>query len=123
MTDGPQPADRPDDATATEKTATEGTATEAADDVVDAEVVAPLVPAPAPAAPTPAPDYDDRGVPSLDYVRDKIEGRYAHSLGSTELAEETPEVKSFAEQAAKREEAAKDRLAAIRRSLSGDSPS
>jgi phage shock protein A len=59
----------------------------------------------------------------LDFVRDKIEGRYAHSLGSTELAQETPEAKSFEEQAAKREEAAKEKLAAIRRSLRGDAPS
>jgi hypothetical protein len=69
----------------------------------------------------PAPDYNAAGVPSLDYVRDKIEGRYAHSLGSSELAKETPESRSFEEQAAKREEAAKEKLAAIRRSLRGDS--
>jgi hypothetical protein len=71
----------------------------------------------------PPADYSQAGVPSLDFVRDKIEGRYAHSLGATELAEETPEAKSFAEQAAKREEAAKDKLDAIRRSLRGDPPS
>jgi len=71
----------------------------------------------------PAPDYNSAGVPSLDYVRDKIEGRYAHSLGSTELAQETPEARSFEEQAAKREEAARDKLAEIRRSLRGDPPS
>jgi len=67
----------------------------------------------------PGPDYSAAGVPSLDYVRDKIEGRYAHSLGSTELAEGIPEVKSFEEQAAKREEAARDKLEQIRRSLRG----
>lgn len=71
----------------------------------------------------PPADYSQAGVPSLDFVRDKIEGRYANSLGSTELAEETPEAKSFAEQAAKREEAAKDKLDAIRRSLRGEAPS
>ena len=76
------------------------------------------------AGPTvPGPDYSATGVPSLDYVRDKIEGRYAHSLGATELAEGTPEVKSFEEQAAKREEAAQDRLEEIRRSLRGGSTS
>jgi phage shock protein A len=62
-------------------------------------------------------------VPSLDFVRDKIEGRYGRSLGATELAQETPEARSFQEQAAKREEAAHDRLEAIRRSLRGDPPS
>ena len=62
-------------------------------------------------------------MPSLDFVRDKIEGRFARSLGSTELAAETPEAQSAAEQAAKREEAAREKLAAIRRSLHGDPPS
>jgi hypothetical protein len=76
----------------------------------------------APAAVAP-PDYTAAGVPSLDYVRDKIEGRYANSLGSTELAEQTPEARSFQEQAAKREEAAQGRLEAIRRSLRGGSSS
>jgi len=42
---------------------------------------------------------------------------------STELAQETPEARSFEEQAAKREEAARDKLAEIRRSLRGDPPS
>jgi len=68
-------------------------------------------------------DYTAAGVPSLDFVRDKIEGRYAQSLGSTELAQETPEARSVQEQAEAREEAARDRLAAIRRSLHPDSPS
>ena len=71
----------------------------------------------------PPADYNQAGVPSLDFVRDKIEGRYGRSLGSTELAQETPEARSFQEQAAKREEAARDKLAEIRRSLRGDSPS
>ena len=71
----------------------------------------------------PGSDYSAAGVPSLDYVRDKIEGRYAHSLGATELAEGIPEVKSFEEQAAKREEAARDKLEEIRRSMRGGSTS
>ena len=71
----------------------------------------------------PPPDYSQAGVPSLDFVRDKIEGRYAHSLGSTELAQETPEARSFEKQAAEREEAAAQKLAAIRRSLRGDASS
>ena len=80
-------------------------------------------PVESPAVALPPADYSQAGVPSLDFVRDKIEGRYAQSLGSTELAQETPEARSFEEQAAKREEAAKEKLAAIRRSLRGDSPS
>jgi phage shock protein A len=78
---------------------------------------------PVPGPAVPGPDYSTAGVPSLDYVRDKIEGRYAHSLGATELAEGIPEVRSFEEQAAKREEAARDKLEEIRRSLRGGSPS
>ena len=97
----------------------------------------PVAPVGAPATPLGAPglgaatpglsvppaDYTQAGVPSLDFVRDKIEGRYAQSLGSTELAAETPEARSFEEQATKRAEAAKERLDAIRRSLRGDSSS
>ena len=71
----------------------------------------------------PPADYSQAGVPSLDFVRDKIEGRYAQSLGSTELAQETPEARTFEEQAAKRADAAKDKLEEIRRSLRGDSSS
>ena len=76
-----------------------------------------------PSVVVPPPDYSAQGVPSLDFVRDKIEGRYGRSLGATELAQETPEARSFQEQAAKREEAARDKLAEIRRSLRGDPPS
>ncbi|WP_420120948.1 hypothetical protein [Nakamurella sp.] len=84
----------------------------------------PVVPEPAfdpdvPSVVAPPPDYSAQGVPSLDFVRDKIEGRYAQSLGSSELAAETPEARSAAEQ--QQEQAAKDRLDAIRRSLGGGS--
>ena len=74
-----------------------------------------------PSVAVPPPDYSAQGVPSLDFVRDKIEGRFAHSLGSAELAAETPEARSAAEQQQDREQAAKDKLAAIRRSLGGGS--
>lgn len=70
-----------------------------------------------PASPAPAPDYDDRGVPSLDYVRDKIETRYATSLGAAELAEETAAARSVEEQEAERERAGKAKLEEIRRSM------
>ena len=63
------------------------------------------------------PDYDERGVPSLDYVRDKIESRYATSLGAAELAEGTAEGRTLEEQEAEREQAAKAKLDEIRRSL------
>ncbi|GAA5140974.1 hypothetical protein [Pseudonocardia adelaidensis] len=86
--------------------------TEPSQEPVEAEIV----PEPAPPAP-PAPDYDERGVPSLEYVRDKIEGRYATSLGATELAEGTAAGRSVEEQEAERAAAAKAKLEELRRSL------
>ena len=80
-------------------------------------VEAEIVPDPGPATPPPAPDYDDHGVPSLDYVRDKIETRYATSLGAAELAEETAAARSIEEQEAERERAGKAKLDEIRRSM------
>jgi hypothetical protein len=75
------------------------------------------VPGPGAVAPPPAPDYDDHGVPSLDYVRDKIETRYATSLGAAELAQETAAARSIEEQEAERERAGKAKLDEIRRSM------
>ncbi|MCW2720316.1 hypothetical protein [Pseudonocardia sp.] len=91
-------------------------------ETIDAEIVPdPATPAVTPSAPQPppAPDYDEHGVPSLDYVRDKIEGRFATSLGMGELAAETPQGRSLEEQEAEREKAAKAKLEEIRRSLGG----
>ena len=85
-------------------------------EIIDAEIV----PDPAPLPPVPTtttPDYDERGVPSFDHVRNKIEGRYATSIGATELADETEAARSFDEQQAAREKAAKKKLEEIRRSL------
>lgn len=79
---------------------------------IDAEIVDDAPP-PAP----PAPDYDERGVPSFDFVRDRIEGRYATSLGSAELSEDTEQVRSIEHQEAERERAAKAKLDEIRRSM------
>ncbi len=113
------------------------------DDVVDADVVetsvtpAPGVEPTATFAPAGigsgsaiAPDYNDAGVPSLNYLRDKIEGRYSTALGSTELAEaavareasaraaaEQQAAATAEEQRAAREQAAKNKLDEIRRSL------
>jgi phage shock protein A len=80
-------------------------------------IEAEIVPDPAPAQQAPAPDYDERGVPSFDHVRNKIEGRYATSLGSTELAEDTAAARTAEVQHAERERAAKAKLDEIRRSL------
>src|SRR5436190_12080006 len=91
------------------------------DEPIDAEIVdAPPPVTPAAAQPPPVqPDYDDHGVPSLDHVRDKIEGRFATSLGEGELAAETPQGRSLDEQEAERAKAAEAKLDEIRRSLGG----
>jgi len=72
---------------------------------------------------TPAGDYDESGVPTFEHVRDKIEGRYATALGSTELAEESETGRSIAQQQADHDAAARERLEQIRRSVGGDSSS
>jgi hypothetical protein len=77
---------------------------------VDAELVPPF-------DPTPATDFDDRGIPTLDHVRDKIESRYATAAGATELAEESAAARDAADQEAERQRAAAARLEEIRRSL------
>ncbi len=79
-------------------------------------IEAEIVPDPTPPAP-PAPDYDEHGVPSLDHVRDKIEGRYAASIGAAELAEGTAAGRSIEHQEAERAAAAKAKLEELRRSL------
>ncbi|MEY8016544.1 hypothetical protein [Mycobacterium servetii] len=61
--------------------------------------------------------YDDAGVPTFDSVRDKIEDRYARSLGAAELDAESPEGRSVEEQYARRARAAAERLAQIRESM------
>jgi len=69
---------------------------------------------------TPLGDYDDAGVPTFEHVRDKIEGRYATALGSTELTEESEAGRSIAQQEADHEAAARERLEQIRRSVGGE---
>ncbi|MGE2737826.1 hypothetical protein [Mycolicibacterium vaccae] len=66
----------------------------------------------------PEPGYSADGVPTFDAVRDKIETRYATSIGSTELASETPEARAVEEQYDARQRAAAERLAQIRESMS-----
>lgn len=77
-------------------------------------------PAGTPAAPvTPLPDtgYTEAGVPTFEGVREKIETRYGTALGSTELAAETTESRSAAQQFEARERAAKEKLEEIRASM------
>ena len=80
----------------------------------------PAVDTPAEPADHPIPgDYTDAGVPTFDFVRDRIEGRAATALGQGELDAETPEGRTLAQQEADRDEAARERLAQIRRSMGG----
>ncbi len=82
-------------------------------------IEAEIVDAPPPPVAAPTPDYDEHGVPSLDQVRDKIEGRVATSIGASELAAQSQQGRSIEEQEASREQAAKAKLEEIRRSLGG----
>jgi hypothetical protein len=100
-------------------------ATPATPAVSAADITAtPLPPVPAPVLDTgilPAPvldtGYTEAGVPTLDGVREKIETRYGTALGATELAEETPEVRSATEQYEARNKAAAEKLEEIRASM------
>ena len=74
----------------------------------------PLPPFPAPNIDT---GYTDAGVPTLEGVREKIETRYGTALGATELAEETPEVRTAAEQYEAQHKAAVEKLDEIRASM------
>lgn len=69
--------------------------------------------------PLPSPDaaYTESGVPTFEGVREKIETRYASALGATELAEETPEVRTAEQRYAARQRAAADKLEEIRASM------
>ncbi|WP_241548979.1 PspA domain-containing protein [Gordonia alkanivorans] len=83
------------------------------DDVIDAEIVHT---GPVPGT-LPDPDYTDSGVPTFDFVRDKIENRINTAIGSQELAEASAEGQSVDEMMRKRDEAAKKRLEEIRKSM------
>jgi hypothetical protein len=65
---------------------------------------------------TPTGDYVD-GVPTFDFVRDRIEGRYATAVGSTELADESAAGRTAAQEQEDRDAKARERLAQIRRSM------
>jgi hypothetical protein len=74
---------------------------------------------PIPADPPISADYTDAGVPTFDFVRERIEGRAATALGQGELDARTPEGRTLAQQEADREAAGRDRLEQIRRSMGG----
>lgn len=71
------------------------------------------------AAPGPVFDYTDDGVPTLDFVRDKIEGRWGTAMGSTELAQASQAGRQQQDAAAERDRRAKEKLAELRRQVDG----
>jgi phage shock protein A len=88
------------------------------DPVIDAEIVEEnkdLTVAPPPVVPPG--DYNEAGVPSFDFVRDRIENRIATSVGTEELANATPEGKSVEDQFEARKKAGLSKLEEIRRSM------
>jgi hypothetical protein len=98
----------------------------AEDDVVDAEIVeesTALTPL-SPGVPTTSlePDYTEGGVPTFDYVRDKIEGRSATADGGTDLAGLGTEntVEAWDKKLEERNKAGADKLEEIRRQLRGE---
>jgi hypothetical protein len=93
--------------------------------VVDAELLDDATTTTLPAAITPPvlePDYTEAGVPTFDYVRDRIENRFTTSVGATEVAGLGGEqdVASLDKMLAARDQAARDKLAEIRRAMQGE---
>lgn len=87
---------------------------------VEAEIVEPKPEATAPVEPVDS-GYTPGGVPTFDAVREKIETRYGTAIGASELAAETPEGRSVAEQYDERQRAAAERLAQIREQMRNQS--
>jgi phage shock protein A len=71
-------------------------------------------------APAVSGDYTEAGVPTFDFVRDRIENRIATTAGATELVGESAQAKSIDEQMAERDKAGRDKLEEIRRAMRGD---
>ena len=84
---------------------------------IDAEIVEESKALDTPPPVVPPGDYSEAGVPSFDYVRDRIENRVATGIGATELADATPEGKAVEDQFEARQKAGLDKLEEIRRSM------
>jgi phage shock protein A len=89
--------------------------------VLDAEIVEERKDLTAPPPVAPDGDYTEAGVPTFDFVRDRIENRVATGVGSQELADATPEGKAVEDQFEARKKAGLDKLEEIRRSMRGGS--
>ena len=68
-------------------------------------------------APDDDPGYTDRGVPTFESVREKIETRFGTALGATELDSGTAEARDAEQHFEARQMAAADRLEQIRESM------
>jgi phage shock protein A len=84
---------------------------------LDAEIVEERKDLTAPPPEVPPGDYTEAGVPTFDFVRDRIENRVATSIGSQELSDATPEGKAVEDQFEARKKAGLDKLEEIRRSM------
>lgn len=84
------------------------------------QTVSPTVVPGSPGTPTaPNFDYTDDGVPTLDYVRDRIEQRYGTALGGTELAESSAAGRAQRDAEAERARLAQEKLAELRAQVDG----
>jgi phage shock protein A len=90
------------------------------DEPIDGEIVEDSTALDKPLPQAPPGDYDQAGVPSFDYIRDRIENRVATSTGSQELTGATPEGKAVEDQFEARERAGRDKLEEIRRQMRGE---
>jgi phage shock protein A len=90
------------------------------DEPIDGEIVEDSTALDRPLPQIPPGDYDEAGVPSFDYVRDRVENRVATSIGAQELTGATPEGKAVEDQFEARERAGRDKLEEIRRQLRGE---
>ncbi|MFP5023425.1 PspA/IM30 family protein [Pseudonocardia phyllosphaerae] len=100
---------------------------EPGDPVLDAELVDDVPRADVPTSPgtvspvrptaSPQTDYTDAGVPTFDYVRDRIEGRAATASAAEELAGGDAKARDAEDAYAERERKGTDRLAEIRRQM------
>lgn len=93
-------------------------------EVLDAEIVEDTPGTLGPVAPAAnlEPDYTEGGVPTFDYVRDRIEGRFNTAEGATELAGlgTDNDVASWDKKLEERNKAGQDKLEEIRRQLRGE---
>ncbi|WP_280466671.1 hypothetical protein [Nocardia cyriacigeorgica] len=85
--------------------------------VGDVSAVPPVPPVPGSVGGAAGATYSTGGVPTFESVRDKVEQRYGTAQGMGELDRQTPAGRSADEQWQAREEAARERLEQIRKSL------